>query len=210
MEKKIVEIKLPFFDGFYESVYYNCDSIYNDFHDYEDDYKEQYGDDVTDEDFDIYYKEYTQDVCKEFTEQFFDLAPKFIEKLEFVEMTSPAYYNFETDKIYANATLSDDWREQVLKFMRDNKDWLSERIKKDWTSYDGFMSFMDNTYDSWLTRFETEEDIDPRYLATMVGYIMMKENDDIRWLLVECTLENVYIGSYIYYCTKDNVDEENS
>ena len=124
-------------------------------------------------------------------------------------MTSPAYYNFETDKIYANATLSDDWREQVLKFMRDNKDWLSERIKKDWTSYDGFMSFMDNTYDAWLTRFETEEDIDPRYLATMVGYIMLIENDDIRWTLAEYTLENVYIGSYIY-CTKDKVDEENS
>jgi hypothetical protein len=209
MEKKIVEINLPFFDGFYESIYYNSDSIYNDFHDYEDDYKEQYGDDVTDDDFDIEYKEYTQDVCKEFTEQFFDLAPKFIEKLEFVEMTSPAYYNFETDKIYANATLSDDWREQVLKFMRDNKDWLSERIKKDWTSYDGFMSFMDNTYDAWLTRFETEEDIDPRYLSTIVGYIMMKENDDIRWTLAECTLENIYIGSYIY-CTKDKVDEEKS
>jgi hypothetical protein len=209
MEKKIVEINLPFFDGFYESIYYNSDSIYNDFHDYEDDYKEQYGDDVTDDDFDIEYKEYTQDVCKEFTEQFFDLAPKFIEKLEFVEMTSPAYYNFETDKIYANATLSDDWREQVLKFMRDNKDWLSERIKKDWTSYDGFMSFMDNTYDAWLTRFETEEDIDPRYLSTIVGYIMMKENDDIRWTLAECTLENIYIGSYIY-CTKDNVVEEKS
>ena len=209
MEKKIVEINLPFFDGFYESVYYNCDSIYNDFHDFEDDYKEQYGNDVTDDDFDILYKEYTQDVCKEFTEQFFDLAPKFIEKLEFSEMTSPAYYNFETDKIYANATLSDDWREQVLKFMRDNKDWLSERIKKDWTSYDGFMSFMDNTYDSWLTRFETEEDIDPRYLSTIVGYIMLKENDDIRWTLAECTLENIYIGSYIY-CTKDKADKENS
>ena len=40
MEKKIVEINLPFFDGFYESISYNSDSIYNDFHDYEDDYKE--------------------------------------------------------------------------------------------------------------------------------------------------------------------------
>lgn len=207
MEKQVIEINLPFFDGFYESVYYNSDTIYNEFYEYEDDYKASYGDDITDEDIDIRYDEYCEDVCKAFTEVSDRFAPKFIEKLEFTEMTSPRYYNFETDKIYANATLSEDWREQVLDFMKTNKDWLSKRIEKDWTSCDGFMSFMDNSYQDWLTRFEdTEDEIDERYLSTMVGYMMFLEDKDIRWTLAEYTLEDIYVGNYLY-CTKGEKED---
>lgn len=204
-EEKI-EIQLPFFDGFYESVYYNSDSIYDEFYNNEREYKETYGDDITDDDLDVRFDEYQKDVCEAFTECFSNLAPSFVTSVEFSEMTSPRYYNFETDKVYANITLSDDWREQVLTFMKENKDWLKKRIYDEWTSRDGFMSFMDNNYDEWLHRFEnTEDEIDPRYLSTMIGYIMMTNNEDVHYDLIEGTLEDIYIGNYIY-CTKGEDD----
>ena len=206
MEKKVIEINLPFFDGFYESIFFNSDTLWYEFYDNEKEYKEEYGDDITVDDLDIDFKEYCNDICKEYVDVYFSYTPAFIEKLEFTEMTSPRQYNFETDKIYANATLSEDWREQILDFMKKNKDWVAHRVEKDWTSYDGFLSFMDNTYEDWLKRFEnTEEEIDSRYLEVMVAYMMIFDDEDIRHTLAEYTLENVYVGSYIY-CTKDKIE----
>jgi hypothetical protein len=208
MENKSIEIRLPFFDGFYESVYYSSDTVYDDFESYKDDYKQTYGNDITADDFDIDFDGYKKEVCEKFTEVFANYAPSFVENTEFSEMTSPMYYNFETDKIYANITLSEDWREKVLDFMREKKDWLSKKIQKDWTSCDGFMSFMENTYKEWLDRFEdTEEEIDPRYLSTIIEYMMLDECKDIRYCIAEEVLSDVYVGNYIY-CTKEKKEKE--
>ena len=163
MEKKKleIEINIPFFCGFYESPLYNSDTLYYEVDENLDEYKEMFGDDVTSDDFDIEWDEYRKDCCKEYIESFLECCPDFVESAEYSELVSPAYYNFETDKLYANVVLSEDWREKILSFMETNKDWVAEKIKKDWTSYDGFLSFMDNTYEDWLNRFKTEEDIRP-------------------------------------------------
>ena len=161
-----------------------------------------FGDDVTSDDFDIEWDEYRKDCCKEYIESFLECCPDFVESAEYSELVSPAYYNFETDKLYANVVLQEDWREKILSFMETNKDWVAEKIKKDWTSYDGFLSFMDNTYEDWLNRFKTEEDIDPRYLSTMIGYMMLFEDKDVYYFLIDRTMENVFVGGYIT-CTKD-------
>ena len=97
--------------------------------------------------------------------------------------------------------------------MVNNADWLRARVKEDWTSYDGFMSFMSNNFDdlsrdedenSWQTDkswywhlFSGQSDRFECYLSTIIGYMMAREDKDIRWSLVTITLEDVYDGSYV-------------
>ena len=64
------------------------------------------------------------------------------------------------------------------------------------TSYDGFCSFMENDVDEWDNHLFFEEDC--RYISTMLGYMMYRENKDVRDDLVMATLEDIYAGSYVY------------
>ena len=86
--------------------------------------------------------------------------------------------------------------------MDENKEWLTERIKKDWSSRDGFFSFMDNTYEGWYEELQSD-DADERYIGVMIGYIMYCANEDIYDDLITDTLENFYISEYIFN-TKEN------
>jgi len=89
-----------------------------------------------------------------------------------------------------------DWMDVVREFMVENADWLRDRIKKDWTSYDGFCSFMENDIDAWPEKLF--DDKDERYISTIIGYMMYRENKEIRNDLVMDALEDVYAGSYVF------------
>lgn len=199
--KKNFEIRLPFFCGFYESPLYNGDTLY--WETYEEDsmeyYRERFDDEaLTAEDLDIDFPRFKEECAKAYMDVFFNNAdcPNFIKSMEFSDIVSPHYYNFETDKLYVNVELAEDWRNDVKSFMEDNKEWLTERIKNEWSDRDGFWSFMDNTYDYWYNEFQKDE-IDERYLGVMIGYMMLVANPNIYNDLVCDTLESVYIGEYI-------------
>ena len=147
-------------------------------------------------------------------ESFRGYLPEFVLSLENVEMTSPRYYNFETDRLWGDVELRDDWKDVIREFMEENSDWLRERIKDEWTSYDGFMSFMSNNFDdlshdededywkcdkSWYWHlFSGQSDRFECYLSTIIGYMMYREDKDIRDHLVMDALEDVYAGFYVY------------
>lgn len=80
--------------------------------------------------------------------------------------------------------------------MEENKEWLTKRIKEDWTSRDGFCSFMDNTYDYWCDELQKDEP-DVRYLGVIVTYMMWSENEDIYEEIITDTLEDFYVSEYI-------------
>jgi hypothetical protein len=65
--------------------------------------------------------------------------------LEFVEMTSPKFYNYETDKVYCNVELDD-----LVKMFSviDPKD-LDRTCREHLTSRSGFISFYDPDYTTW-------------------------------------------------------------
>jgi hypothetical protein len=129
-------------------------------------------------------------------------------------MTSPRYYNFETDRLWADVELRYDWMDVVREFMVENADWLRERIKDEWTSYDGFMSFMSNNFDdlshdedentwkgekSWYWHlFSGQSDRWECYISTIIGYMMYRENKELRNDLVMDALEDIYAGSYVF------------
>ena len=223
-----VNIELPFFPGFYESDLENSDTSYwaikEELEYYQNEYCSDYGPgDVSDKDFysqlteddlDFNYKDYEKDVREGWVESFRRRVPDFVLSVGDVEMTSPKYYNFETDRLWADVELSEDWQDKVRAFMDENKDWLRNRIEGDWTSRDGFMSFMSNNFDdarwdddddnwardkSWYWHlFSGKSDRLACYISTIIGYMMYHENSHLRDDLVMDALEDIYAGSYVF------------
>ena len=217
-------IQLPFFPGFYESDLKNSDTAYWALKEELEYYQNEYAYDnpeeqaiyaqLTEDDIDFDDDRYEEDVRNAWVESFRGYLPEFVLSLENVEMTSPRYYNFETDRLWGDVELRDDWVDVVRKFMEENSDWLRERIKDEWTSYDGFMSFMSNNFDnlshdedddywkgekSWYWHlFSGQSDRFECYLSTIIGYMMYRENKEIRNDLVMDALEDVYAGFYVY------------
>ena len=209
-------IQLPFFPGFYESDLKNCDTAYWAIKEELQYYQSECDTPcptLTEDDLDFDDETYEKDVLNAWVDAFRDQRPDFVLSIENVEMTSPRYYNFETDRVWADVELADDWMDTVREFMVKNADWLRDRVKDDWTSYDGFMSFMSNNFDdlskdddknAWKTDkswywhlFSGQSDMFECYLSTIIGYMMAREDDDIRWSLVSIALEDVYDGAYV-------------
>ena len=219
-------IELPFFPGLYESVLYSSDDSYYAIKDELEYYQNEYceygqGDpsekeiyaQLTEDDLDFDFQGYAKEICDYWVDAFKSNMPDIVVSLENVEMTSPKYYNFSTDRLWADIKLCDDWQEKVRAFMDENKDWLKERVKKDWTSYDGFASFMSNNFDntahdededwwgdkSWYFHlFSGKSDRWECYISTIIGYMMYHENKNIREDLAVFAREDVYVGQFVY------------
>lgn len=145
MKLKYINWSTEIFQGFYESDLYNADTIYN--------INANRDDDEPEYDFvDSGYEKYCDDVSKQITEQiFYDLDQKedgeIIKSMTFVKLHSPKYYNFETDKIEAEIEV--DWQ-ALIDWVKDNTYLFSEYLKNNFSSYDGFISFVpNNTNDFW-------------------------------------------------------------
>ena len=229
-------IQLPFFPGFYESDLENSDTSYwairEELDYYHNEYCGKWGhepeelrpiyEQLTEEDLDFDYQGYEEEVRNGWVWSFRRQMPKqLVLSLENVEMTSPRYYNFETDRLWADVELSDDWMDVVRKFMVENADWLRERIKDEWSSCDGFISFMSNNFDdlshdevedywgekSWYWHlFSGQSDKLECYISTIIGYMMYHENNDIKYDLVVDAIEDVFAGQYVYI-TDDGKDK---
>ena len=65
--------------------------------------------------------------------------------LDFVELESPRFYNYGTDKILAAIS-----EENISKMFEEvDKNSLAENIKDNFTSHDGFISFYSNELKNW-------------------------------------------------------------
>ena len=109
-----VNIELPFFPGFYESGLENSDTAYWAIKEELDYYRNECDTpckELTEDDLDFDYKKYEEDVRGAWVDAWKDHAPEIVLSVEGVTMTSPRYYNFDTDRVYAIVELSDDWRE---------------------------------------------------------------------------------------------------
>ena len=203
-------IELPFFPGLYESNLYSSDTAYwaiqEELRYYREEYCTEYGrgeiedkpfyEQLTEDDLDFNFTDYSKDIMASWVAAWKDNAPEIVLSIESEHMWSPRQYNFDTDRIYGDVELRDDWKDVMHGFMTENTDWLRDRIKKDWTSYDGFMSFMSNVLEEWDSYLF--EDEDERYISTMLGYMMYRKNENIRTDLEYITLEDVYEGMYVF------------
>jgi hypothetical protein len=194
----IVNIELPFFPGFYDSALEDSDTAYWAIKEELQYYQEECDTpcpELTEDDLDFDYEQYREDVRNAWVDAWKDHAPEIVLSVEDVVMTSPRYYNFDTDRVYADVELREDWMDEMRHFIALNYDWLKERIHEDWTSYDGFCSFMSNDVDEWPSYLFEEQD--SRYISTMIGYMMYRANKEIRNDLVMFALDDIYAGSYV-------------
>lgn len=81
--------------------------------------------------------------AKRFAENF---ATTFeLETLKFSDLVSPKFYNFETDRIFCEISV----HEVIDLFYKIDEKILREKIKLNFTSYDGFLSHYPNDLDRW-------------------------------------------------------------
>lgn len=169
---KKIEIELPF-SGFYESLHdqFLEDAIESAFnYDYDTGEEVELGDDYDKArwDADINWQEIQENYSKAYVEEF---GQEFDLDLEFVAMTSPKYYNFSTDRIFANVPLGQI--ERIRKEAEAHVDY-AEFIKERYTSYDGFWSNFsnDSNDEDW-----TKEELDPVQYRSILDFWIEKISD---------------------------------
>ena len=124
--------------------------------------------------------------------------------LSFNEMWSPKYYNYSTDQIYATLEVEndDEFIAKVLELMDANKERLSKIIKENHTSYDGFVSFMENKFDYWKEHLLDEGEMYLDYALAYLAYILGEyEEGSLEIEAYYCV--DLYYGSYWHPNTEE-------
>lgn len=173
---KKIEIELPFW-GFYESIHdqFIDDAIENGFnYDYDTGEEIELGDefDTARWNADIDWEKIQRGYAKAYTEEFGD---RFDLELEFVEMTSPKYYNFSTDRIFAKVPIGQINR--IRKEVEAHPEY-PEYIRERYTDRDGFWSNFPSDYkdEGW-----TAEELQPVQYCTILEFYLEYIEQDEDW-----------------------------
>jgi hypothetical protein len=207
-------VNLPFFPGFYESILsQTLDYAVERESEYQverESSKEYYPDEYWPDELRLDHSELWDSVCysttyeamaRDYAESFdrwmndnFDTA---IGSFTFESMTSPRYYNFETDRLFVNVHLD------VMQSLADKVDLakLSETIEERHKSRSGFISFYSDSLADWQEKLEDGlETLDHNELATILcAAIADKVKDESRygdgfnWTLCESIFEHDYV-----------------
>jgi len=192
----LVKIQIPF-SGFYESIHGgeggNIDRALEDGFNYNHETdEEQEVPDIWGADYD--YKAIELEYCKNFVEAFGD---KFELTLTFDEMTSPREYNFSTDKIYCKIPRNEI--DKIRKEVEGHEGWAAF-VKENFTSCDGFISFLSNdyTHEDWTkeTLIEAQYGVILKYWLENVS----TETGSEGWYMEEC-----YLTSDFEMCNWDSI-----
>lgn len=109
--------------------------------------------------------------------------------LTFEELTTPAYYNFETDKIFMSIP-----RASVARLMRlaraDKYVKLSATIAERHTSRSGFISFYPNDLAEWLAKPVSQWDHNE--LGTLIRAYVPDLNEDCKLYYAVCDIDGLY------------------
>ena len=217
-------IELPFFPGFYETI---LDPRYMESNEYDDaegmrNYIEEFGIDFSPEDMEIDYPKFKNDVAKMFVKNVKEYIPDWITSMEFQEVVSPQFYNFETDRVFVDIIVSDNYKDTLLNFIEKHYDDVKRFIKKYHSSRDGYVSFMSNKIEDWINDIKTSDKIDHRILSEVLKmqfiFEIIKPNiyslkdfdvwEEAEEMFVDGIYENICIGNYLFYDKKEYVDRE--
>ena len=161
---------LQSFVGFYDSIWEPDTEIY---------YECERTGQEEDVDFTFDYKQYQDDICKAYTEVWEFWMQEFISEdidLEFVEVVSPRYYNYENDSCRVKIRLTQAAEDAIIAKIGKHRNQIAKWIKENHTSYDGFSSNLSNDIDQWPSRlFDSDETYQSAYLFCMLYYIVKAE-----------------------------------
>lgn len=172
MIKKIEYINwsTDIFQGFYESGLYNCDTLYN-LQDEEGGYDFIEGG----------YDQFTEKVASQCTDLLNDyMRGGLIKNIKFKRLSSPAYYNFSTDKLVLEVEC--EW-DKLVKYCEETKDDFNQYLQDNFTSYDGFTSFVPNNYTDFMR--DLEDDFE-RLSQVVIEYYILNRIDDLEEYKLNC------------------------
>lgn len=188
-------LNVPCFQGFYDSILYDSSYEYETISDIAATDNRDYDDYVFD------MEEYKDDICKAYAKEYGDYLSSIMESAEFSHLISPREYNFDTDMLYANITFKEGWKEYLLGWIENKKEILSDRIKKDWTSYGGFVSFVSTDLEIWKQKLIEEDVLYVAYLVYYYGCDVCRGFDSPSSLgeyIAQDVLENVSMYNYVH------------
>lgn len=194
--KQKFNIEVPLFPGYYESWLYSSDEDYWEVEEEIKYYQDEYGKKLTQNDFEFDFKRYCEDMNKVFVEAFMDVAPDFVLSAKYTNMFSPQFYNYSTDRIYADVKFAPNWQREMKKFIAENEEWLAKRIHEDWSSCSGFISFIMNYAEDFYEQLFKE--MDETYISIMLSYMLERNNPNIvEYLALDCR-DKVPMYEYIH------------
>lgn len=170
------------FQGFYESELYNSDTEYS-FNTNNDEDGQGY--ELQD------WEGFTQAVAKEHADLLFDnleQKEQIIKSIEYKGLYSPRYYNFETDKL----DLIVDCDIEALKgYCFKNYKAFDLYLHDNFTSYDGFISFVPNNVKEFAEKYEDDKE---RLLNVMIEFYILQNLDleTYRYATVEYAQDCLY------------------
>ena len=159
------------FPGFYESDLYNSDTIYN-INDSLDEGEPAM--DFTENG----YTEYCDSVARQAAESLADALDqdeKIIKASRFKKLWSPRFYNFDTDRI--ECELDIDW-DALVEWVKDESYAFSAYLKNNFTSYDGFVSFVPNNTNDFWDKLDTDFD---RLSDVLIEFYILQHLDQDWW-----------------------------
>lgn len=160
-EDRIVEIGCQRFPGFYESIFNNGDTFWDEQTMIQDALENQIGKNKIDVECDYAdFDEYKIDISKAFMELYVEKIEESLpieitdhEHFKFsiindLTVFSPRYYNYETDKWY-NSIVTNNKTLQMIKDYTLNLPDAQQYLINHYTSRDGYIPFLSNDIDYW-------------------------------------------------------------
>ena len=126
----------------------------------------------------------------------------------FEEIVSPREYNFSTDRIFCTLEIDNlsEFLGNLVKLALPVKDKLAKMIRDNHSSRSGFISFMSNDLDEWLSLFMNltalEDEDNAIYVSYIIYYLLLPHGDfndeytidDSIYEFASCN--GVYAGDY--------------
>lgn len=206
---KTVSINVPF-QGFYDSWYSNAiDREEEEFVDYEvnenEDGERQHPEEIRLTEYELgdllsshtKYSTAYETVARNYVDAFAryvadELGLEFT--LEFEEMTSPRYYNFETDRLFARVPFKTMARLFAMS-KAEGHETLGTTIRDRFTSYDGFISHYDNTLETWASK--PLRDWDHNELCTLLlACLKIKGAEGYEWPVFDALADSGFYGEW--------------
>lgn len=201
------------FVGFYESIFSNSDEFIDDECEVADELSLDTDYEVEVEYEYVDFKQYQLDVCNKFMECYiekvidelpYDIVDDDEFQFEMVEgsvwVSSPRYYNFETDKCYCEI----DTNTKTLDMIKDhtlNLEGAEQYIINHFTSRDGFISFISNDIGYWKS-LPIEEYEDNMLISLLDMMLNLSDEDafnDINYDVLDSVCKYEYVECYVHY-----------
>lgn len=184
------------FDGFYNSPLYNSDTLY-----WIEEMDREEGYLTKNQEYDINFDDYKQDVAEKAViklEEFINPADNIIHSMKYRGINSPQYYNYRTDRLLIDMDVNiNSLKIYCFKTYKDN---FNQYLKDNFTSYDGFISFVENNLYTFKHQYKEDKN---RCLQVMIEFYLLNciKNTNYSLRLAEYANETIYNYLFINFTT---------